>query len=186
MATLMTTNSPKRLVRPSGIPAESRGHGGKRKRPPLVLPKLQVPTGIPIEEWAVPLSVAAELVRVTTQAIWVMTERRTLPAYIGPDGVRYVRLVDLAESRCGERQAAKEYEQASRRVSHEIYHTGEYEECLECLVAYAPPTTEVFKRPWPDPTGSRRAQLEQARQKAHATNRRKREEKMAARTEPTL
>jgi hypothetical protein len=180
--------------RPPGIPADQRGHGGRRKRAPLVLPTLQVPRDTPLDEWAVKLSVAAELTGLTTQAIWKMTEIRTLPAYLGPDGVRYVRLCDLAESPAGSRQAAKDAEQERRVAWHEFRIktypeagcVGEWEKCVVC----GPPADE-WEQPVPAKakqvyTPERLAQLAQARERAHETNRRKRAAKLSARMEPAL
>jgi hypothetical protein len=85
------------------------GRGGRRKRPVLDLPVLSVPAGIPLDEWAVPVREAAELLMVTHQSIHQQIERRTLPAYLH-EGRKYVLLEDLAQTRTARAQAAQEAE----------------------------------------------------------------------------
>jgi hypothetical protein len=85
------------------------GRGGRRKRPPLELPVLSVPAGIPLDEWAVSVRVAAELLVVTHQSIHQQIERRTLPAYLH-EGRKYVLLADLAQTRTARAQVAEEAE----------------------------------------------------------------------------
>jgi len=134
-----------------------------------------VPAGIPLDEWAVKLSTAAEFVGVTTQALWKMTELKTLPAFIGPDGVRYVRLVDLAESPAGSRQASKDAELERRIADHDFRRDtypaagceGDWSTCVQCgppADEWEKPVPAKSKRPWPDPDGSRREQLKRARE----------------------
>ena len=124
------------------ISPEQRGHGGVRQRPPLDLPPLIVPAGTPLEEWAVPVSVAAELVGIQFQGLHAQIDRGTMPAYLGSDGRKMIRLDDLADSRASRRQAAQAAELATRRADHDyrVTHpwpgvtdcTGPWEECQVC------------------------------------------------------
>jgi hypothetical protein len=113
-------------------------------------------------------------------------------AYIGPDGVRYVRLVDLAESPAGSRQASKDAEQERRIAWHdhcrEVYPevgcVGDWAGCQMCG-----PVTDEWEKPVPPKpkrayTPERLEQLSRARESAHASNRAKRAAKMAAIMEP--
>jgi excisionase family DNA binding protein len=92
------------------IAPEQRGRGGCRKRPPLDLPVLSVPVGIPLDEYAVPVRQAAELLGVSYQTVHAQIERRTLPAYLH-EGRKHVLLEDLAQTRTARAQAAQEAEQ---------------------------------------------------------------------------
>ncbi len=102
------------------IQPEERGHGGSRKRPPLVLPELVLPADVELADFAVPVSVAATLAGVEMQGFHQQIERGTLPAYL-LDGRKMIRLDDLAESHAGRVQAelvAEEYHREGWLSAH--------------------------------------------------------------------
>jgi hypothetical protein len=92
----------------SQLPAEHRGHGGRRKRPPLVLPALIVPDGVELAEFAVAVREAAELMEVSFQSVHQMIERHAagqpggMPGYLW-QGRKFVLIEDMAESRATQR-----------------------------------------------------------------------------------
>ena len=171
------------------IPADKRGHGGSRKRPPLVLPALIVPEGISLEEWAVTIATAAELTGVKMQGLHAQIERGTLPAYL-LDGRKMVRLDDLVECQAARRQQDAIHELDMRRASHQInvdnpissapmedQCRGAYEDCEVCnLDLHARWDAEglepalVVERPKRTYSPERLAQLARARERAHAVN----------------
>jgi hypothetical protein len=98
----------------------TRGHGGRRLKPPLVLPPLVVPDGVELDEFACPVSVAADLTETSFQNLHQQIDRGELPAYIGPGGVKMIRLDDLTESPAARRQARKQAQVNMRRAQHAI------------------------------------------------------------------
>jgi hypothetical protein len=107
---------------PRMIAPEQRGPGGSRKRPPLDLPALVLPAGVPLAEYAVTVAEAARLLIVSFQTVHQQIERRTLPAYLH-EGRKFVRLDDLVETRTARAQAAQSAElawlEAMSRELHE-------------------------------------------------------------------
>jgi hypothetical protein len=111
------------------ISPEQRGHGGARQRPPLALPLLPpVPEGMTLEEFACPVSVAAELTGIKMQGLHAQIERGTLPAYL-LDGRKMILLADLCETQAARRQSEQVAEENWRLAWLKI-HLAEPDECL--------------------------------------------------------
>jgi hypothetical protein len=164
------------------IPIDKRGPGGRRLKPPLILKPLHVPAGIPLDEWAVPVATAAEFTGVTVQAIHKMIELRTLPAYLGPGGFRFVTINDLAESAAGSRQAARDAELNRRLAWHEFRCVDPWETCTTCGGAQRDQFDRWEAEPMPKRiyAPARLAKLAEARKIKAAGDIRRREEREKA------
>ena len=80
-----------------------------------------------MEEFACPVSVAAELTGIKMQGLHAQIERGTVPAYL-LDGRRMILLADLCETQAARRQAKQAAEEDWRLAWLKI-HQAEPDEC---------------------------------------------------------
>jgi hypothetical protein len=106
-------------VKPGSRPADYQtGHARTAALPSLDELELDGP----VDEHAVPLAAATELVGVTQQALNQLVNRGTLPAYRDARGRRVCLLDDLLDSAPGRRQAAQVAEQTRLEAMSQDLH----------------------------------------------------------------